>query len=253
VPRLIAESLALLLLVATLGSAVVRPRGLPEAVVAVPAAALLLVLGALPLAQAKTEAKSLAPTIGFLAAVLVLADLCERYGLFDAAGRWIAAGSRGRPDALLGLVFAVASLVTAVLSLDATVVLLTPVVFATVARVRLRAKPYVLRVHAPGELSVAAPAGLEPHQPSRVPSERALVRAIRGDDGAAVGCGHRRRVGRAAQVLLCGSRRAWRPSHRDSNTRSGLRARSWSKEPGRAASMRLQGSSPQERRSPYFT
>ena len=75
--------------------------------------------------------------------MLVLADLCERYGLFDAAGRWIAAGSRGRPVALLGLVFVVASAVTAVLSLDATVVLLTPVVFATVARLRLRAKPHV--------------------------------------------------------------------------------------------------------------
>jgi arsenical pump membrane protein len=143
VHRAIAELLALLFLVATLGFAVARPRGLPEAVVAVPAAALLLVFGVLPFAQAKAEARALAPTIGFLAAVLVLADLCDRYGLFDAAGRWIGAGSRGRPIALLGLVFVVASAVTAVLSLDTTVVMLTPVVFATVTRLRLRPKPHV--------------------------------------------------------------------------------------------------------------
>jgi len=143
VHRAIAELLALLFLVATLGFAVARPRGLPEAVVAVPAAALLLVFGVLPFAQAKAEARALAPTIGFLAAVLVLADLCDRYGLFDAAGRWIGAGSRGRPIALLGLVFVVASVVTAVLSLDTTVVMLTPVVFATVTRLRLRPKPHV--------------------------------------------------------------------------------------------------------------
>ncbi len=141
--RVIAELLALLFLVATLGFAVARPRGLPEAVVAVPAAALLLVFGVLPFAQAKAEARALVPTVGFLAAVLVLADLCDRYGLFDAAGRWIGAGSRGRPIALLGLVFVVASAVTAVLSLDTTVVMLTPVVFATVTRLRLRPKPHV--------------------------------------------------------------------------------------------------------------
>jgi arsenical pump membrane protein len=143
VPSALAESLAVLLLIATLGCAIVRPRGLPEAAVAVPAAALLLVLGVLPLSQAGTEARSLAPTIGFLAAVLVLANLCDRYGLFEAAGSWMASGSRGHPVSLLALVFTAASLVTAVLSLDATVVLLTPVVFATVARLRLRAKPHI--------------------------------------------------------------------------------------------------------------
>lgn len=142
-PGPVAETLAVVLLVATLGCAIVRPRGLPEAVVAVPAAGLLLVLGILPLGQAGTETRSLGPTIGFLAAVLVLANLCDHYGLFQAAGSWMAAGSRGRPVSLLALVFAAASLVTAVLSLDATVVLLTPVVFATVARLRLRAKPHV--------------------------------------------------------------------------------------------------------------
>jgi arsenical pump membrane protein len=139
----LAETLAVLLLVATLGCAIVRPRGLPEAAVAVPAAGLLLVLGILPLGQAATEARSLGPTIGFLGAVLVLANLCDRYGLFDAAGSWMAGGSRGRPVSLLALVFAAASIVTAVLSLDATVVLLTPVVFATVARLHLRARPHV--------------------------------------------------------------------------------------------------------------
>ncbi|MHB8538228.1 MAG: SLC13 family permease [Candidatus Dormibacteria bacterium] len=142
-PSPIAETLAVLLLAATLGWAIIRPRGQPEAVVAVPAAGLLLVLGVLPLGQAGSEARSLAPTIGFLAAVLVLASLCDRYGLFEAAGSWMAAGSRGRPVSLLALVFTAASVVTAVLSLDATVVLLTPVVFATVGRLRLRAKPHV--------------------------------------------------------------------------------------------------------------
>ena len=102
-----------------------------------------MLLGALPLSKAAAEVRSLGPTVGFLAAILVLAHMCDRYGLFQAAGSWMATASHGKPVALLALVFAVASTVTAVLSLDATVVLLTPVVFATVARLRIRAKPQV--------------------------------------------------------------------------------------------------------------
>jgi arsenical pump membrane protein len=143
VPRALAETAALLLLAATLAFAVVRPRGLPEAVVAVPAALLTVLLGIPPIEVALEKLRSLGPTIGFLAAVLVLAELCDREGLFEAAGQRMAAGARGRPVVLLGLVFAVGSAITAVLSLDATVVLLTPVVFATALQLRLRPKPHV--------------------------------------------------------------------------------------------------------------
>lgn len=142
-PRALAETAALLLLAATLAFAVMRPGGLPEALVAVPAALATVALGILPLADAVDEVRSLGPTVAFLAAVLALAELCDREGLFEAAGAWMAASSRGRPVALLALVFVVGSAVTAALSLDATVVLLTPVVFATVARLRLRAKPHM--------------------------------------------------------------------------------------------------------------
>ncbi|MEU9044250.1 MULTISPECIES: SLC13 family permease [unclassified Kitasatospora] len=138
-----AEALSVGLLVLVLACAVVRPWGWPEAVVAVPAAGLVVAVGAISPSDALAEAQRLGPVIGFLAAVLVLAQLCDDEGLFRACGAWMARTSAGSPRRLLVQVFGVASVVTAVLSLDATVVLLTPVVFVTAARLGARPKPHL--------------------------------------------------------------------------------------------------------------
>lgn len=138
-----AEAVSVLGLLLVLAVATVRPRGLPEAVVAAPVALLLLAAGAIGLTAALDAAAELAPTLGFLAVVLILARLCQAEGVFTYAGRVMARGAHGSPRRLLLLVYVVASLTTAVLSLDATVVLLTPVVLAAAARVGADAEPHV--------------------------------------------------------------------------------------------------------------
>ena len=138
-----AEVCSVVSLVAVLAWAVMRPFGWPEAVVAVPTAAIAVGIGTISLADGRAELAKLAPVVGFLAAVLVLAQLCAGEGLFAWCGGWMARAARGRPGRLLLAVFVVASLVTAVFSLDATVVLLTPEVFATAARLGVCARPHV--------------------------------------------------------------------------------------------------------------
>lgn len=141
---------ALVLLALILVAAVVRPWGVPEAAVAVPAAGIAVLAGLVTPAGAGKEIVALGPTVGFLAAILLLGHLVDVEGVFAWLGSRLATASRGRPQRLLVLVFAAAAGVTAVLSLDATVVLLTPVVLATAVRARLSARPHV---HACGHLA----------------------------------------------------------------------------------------------------
>lgn len=138
-----AEVLALVLLAGVLLFAMLQPRGLPEATVAVPVAAAVVGLGILSPTDALHQVHTLGPTVGFLAAILVLAHLADDAGMFTWLGGVLGRLSAGQPVRLLGLVFAAAAGTTAVLSLDATVVLLTPVVFRTAAGLGLRAKPHV--------------------------------------------------------------------------------------------------------------
>jgi len=135
--------LALVGLGVTLAVAVARPPWLPEAVTAVVAAVVLIAAGAVSIDRTRQALGDLATTIGFLAALLLVGDGCRREGLFDALGTLMARRSQDSPRRLLALVFIVASSITAAISLDSTIVLLTPVVFATVTRLRMSPTPHV--------------------------------------------------------------------------------------------------------------
>ncbi|MYR06939.1 arsenic transporter [Gordonia sp. SID5947] len=116
-------------------------RRLSPAVVAVPAAVLVLTLGSARWPDARDELAFMAPTIGFLAAMLVVADVCARTGVFAWVGSLMSRWSRDSPNRLLRIVFAAAAIVTAILSLDATVVLLTPLAVDTARRIGARVAP----------------------------------------------------------------------------------------------------------------
>jgi arsenical pump membrane protein len=135
------ETLALVALVALLFVVVRAPSWLPEVAVAVPAVGVLLASHAVSQAQARSEVQRLGPVVGFLAAVLVIAQCCDGEGVFHALGALMAKAGRQSASRLLLAVVALASVTTALLSLDTTVVLLTPVVVATVRTVKAPPRP----------------------------------------------------------------------------------------------------------------
>jgi arsenical pump membrane protein len=136
-------AISVVMLVAVLAFAVVRPRGLAEGVFAVPAAAVAVASGSVPWDAARAELVALAPVVGFLAAVLALAYAAGQWGVFSYLGSIAARLSGTSPSRLLLAVVVVASGVTATLTLDATVTLLTPVILATTLRMHLRPHPHL--------------------------------------------------------------------------------------------------------------
>ena len=88
-------TLALVALAVVVFFAAVRPHKWPEAIVALPAASMLIGFGVISVPDALAEVNRLLPVVGFLAAVLVLARLCDDEGVFRAVGAAMARTSVG--------------------------------------------------------------------------------------------------------------------------------------------------------------
>ncbi len=121
-----------------------RPWRIPEAVWISAAAILLIVTGLIPTELAKRAAGEGTNVYLFLAGMMLLAALARNEGVFD----WIAdiamRRSGGSARRLFLLIYAAGVIVTALLSNDATAVVLTPAVLAAVRRARVNPKPYLL-------------------------------------------------------------------------------------------------------------
>lgn len=125
------------------GGVILRPWGLHEAIWALLGAAALVILTLLPWQDALAAAAKGADVYLFLTGMMLLAELARREGLFD----WLAAHAvlwaRGSPTRLFALIYAVGIGVTALLSNDATAVVLTPAVYAAATAARAKPLPYL--------------------------------------------------------------------------------------------------------------
>ncbi|MGH9103204.1 MAG: SLC13 family permease [Acidimicrobiales bacterium] len=116
------------LLLAAVVGVLLRPGRLPAWVVPVAAVAVGLAVGAVAPGEVPASLRPLAAALGFLLAAVPLSMLLDALGFFESLARVVSTGRRTG----LGL-WLVAAGVTAVLNLDASVVLLTPL-YVRIAR-----------------------------------------------------------------------------------------------------------------------
>jgi len=139
--RPLLDAVPAIALVALLATAYRHPSGRTEASIGLAAAAVTLATGLLSLEQLEAELRHLGPVIAFLCTILVVAEVCSRAGVFTAAAHHVVTLSRGDSVKLFTGVFVLAAAVTAVLSLDATVVLVAPVIVTAAVTLGLPYRP----------------------------------------------------------------------------------------------------------------
>ena len=122
---------------------IVRPWRLPEAIWAVAGAVALMVFGLLSRSDALAGVLKGTDVYLFLGGMMLLAELARQEGLFDWLAAFAVAHARGSPQRLFLLVYGVGTVVTVLLSNDATAVVLTPAVYAATRAAGASPLPYL--------------------------------------------------------------------------------------------------------------
>ena len=123
---------------------VIRPRRWNEAWWTTLAAVIMLALGLVTPHEAIGSVLAGKNALLFLLSLLALSHLVGKSGFFDWAAIRCAQFARGDAHALYRNAFIAGAVVTAVLSLDTTAVMLTPVLLALIKRLKVPAAPYVV-------------------------------------------------------------------------------------------------------------
>lgn len=134
---------ALIVVCIALMTMLLRPRGVNESWIALGGAIAMLILRAVAITELPGIVEETSGVLLFLLGMMVITGIVDRAGLFDLLAERCVALSRGNGPALYVLVFLLGAVVTAVLSLDVTVIMLTPIVYAVTRRRGLDPLPFM--------------------------------------------------------------------------------------------------------------
>ncbi len=142
-PHLAADALAGVIFAAALLLIMLRPRKLNEAFSALAGGAAMLLAGIVGPLQAAQTLLGDWNIFFFFLGMMALSALAERAGFFDWMATQAARLAKGKTRALFFNVFLLGALTSAFLSNDATALILTPVVYSLVTRLRISAMPFM--------------------------------------------------------------------------------------------------------------
>ena len=132
-----------LIFAATLILIITRPFRLTEAIISAGGGLLMVLCGIVTPGDAASVLLSQWNIFGFFLGLMVIAAVADSAGFFDTLAYRAARLARGSSLRLYLAIFAVGALITAFLSNDASALILTPVVYALVTRLRLPVLPFM--------------------------------------------------------------------------------------------------------------
>jgi arsenical pump membrane protein len=121
----------------------IRPRNIPEAYWIGGGVFLLLAFRLVPLPLAGRAAAKGTDVYLFLAGMMLLSELAREHGVFDWLSSVAVRSAKGSYSRLFLLVYAVGTVVTVVMSNDATAVVLTPAILVAVRKAKVEPLPYL--------------------------------------------------------------------------------------------------------------
>ncbi|QXV64160.1 arsenic transporter [Mucilaginibacter sp. 21P] len=117
--------------IVAIAGVIIRPFKLPEAVWAVAGALILFITGLISFKTVTTGVGKGTDVYLFLSGMMLLSEAAREEKLFDWIASYTVRASRGSAERLFLLIFVAGTVVTALLSNDATAVVLTPAVIAS--------------------------------------------------------------------------------------------------------------------------
>lgn len=136
------EILAASIFLATIAVIIARPSNVPEWAGALGGALALIALGVEPARAAVSAAAAQWNVLLFFAGLMIMVAVAEQAGFFAWVSAGAARAARGSSGRLFAAVIGSGALISVLLTNDAAALVMTPLVYATVRHLRLRAAPF---------------------------------------------------------------------------------------------------------------